>query len=77
MIDYCEWILERVGNGPFFPALGRKMEWILNRMGEASTWKGIGWLLVAAGVVPPGSVDLLVAAGVALVGVVEVLKEEK
>lgn len=55
---------------------GRAGSWALARLGEQSTWKGVGWLLVAAGVVPLGSVDLVVAAGVALVGIVEVLRSE-
>ena len=41
---------------------------------EPSTWKGIGWLLAASGLVPVASVDTVVSLGVALVGLVEVLR---
>lgn len=53
------------------------MEWLKQRSGEASTWRGIGFVLVALGLVPAGSVDLLVSAGVALAGFVEVMRSEK
>lgn len=53
------------------------MDWIKARVVEPSTWRGVGWLLVALGLVPVGSVELIVSAGVALVGVVEVIGREK
>lgn len=53
------------------------MNWILARAVEPTTWKGAGWLLVAAGVLPVGSVDLVVSLGVALVGLVEIVRKEK
>lgn len=53
------------------------MDWLKARAKEPSTWKGIGWVLVALGLVPAGSVDLVVSAGVALVGLVEVMRAEK
>ena len=53
------------------------MEWLKARVVEPSTWKGVGWVLVALGLVPVGSVDLVVSAGVALVGLVEVMRKEK
>lgn len=52
------------------------MEWLKRRAKEPSTWKGVGWVLVAAGLVPVGSVDLVVSAGVALVGLVEMIRKE-
>ena len=51
-------------------------EFLLRKAKEPSTWKGLGWILVAAGLVPVGSVDVIVSAGVALVGVVEVVRKE-
>jgi len=36
----------------------------------------VGWVLVALGLVPVGSVELIVSAGVALVGLVEVVRKE-
>lgn len=53
------------------------MEWLIKRAKEPSTWKGVGWVLVAVGMVPVGSVDLVVSAGVALVGLVEMARKEK
>jgi len=50
--------------------------WTVSRLGESSTWKGVGWLLVAAGVLPVGAVEGLAALGVALVGVVEMVRRE-
>jgi hypothetical protein len=47
------------------------------KAGEPSTWKGLGWLLVALGVMPVGAIEGLSAAGVALVGVVEMIRREK
>lgn len=52
------------------------IEMLLRKAGEPSTWKGLGWILVAAGLVPVGSVDLVVSAGVGLVGLVEVIRRE-
>lgn len=53
------------------------MDWLKERASEPSTWRGLGWLLVAVGVLPVGAVDGLAAAGVALVGVVEAIRKEK
>lgn len=49
---------------------------LMAKMKEPSTWKGIGWGLVALGLVPLGSVELLVSVGVGLVGLVEVVRSE-
>lgn len=51
-------------------------ELIARKAREPSTWKGVGWLLVAAGVVPVGSVEAIAAAGVAIVGLTEVARRE-
>lgn len=53
------------------------MDWLKKRAVEPSTWRGLGWLLVAVGILPAGAVDAVVAAGVAVVGVVEVVRKEK
>lgn len=52
------------------------MGWVIDRAREPSTWRGVALILVAAGILPAGAVDLLVAAGVAVVGVVEVVRGE-
>ena len=53
------------------------MDWLKRRAVEPSTWRGLSWLLVAAGVISPESVDALIGAGVALAGLVEVIRKEK
>ncbi|MCL2344457.1 MAG: hypothetical protein FWC58_01225 [Desulfobulbus sp.] len=52
------------------------MEAVLNKLREPSTWKGLGWLLVAIGAIPVGAIDGFMTAGVALVGVAEVIRSE-
>lgn len=53
------------------------MDWLKKRAVEPSTWRGLGWILVAAGVLPVGAVEGLAALGVAVVGLVEVVRSEK
>ena len=76
-VDLCDWVAERGAGCPFFSSRGWFMAWLIERAKEPSTWRGVGWLLVAAGVLPVGSVDILVSAGVVLVGAVEILRAEK
>lgn len=52
-------------------------EWMKRRAGEPSTWKGLGWVLVACGLIPVGSVEVVVSVGVGLVGLVEMIRKEK
>jgi len=52
------------------------IEVLMRKAGEPSSWKGLGWLLVALGLVPVGSVDLLVSVGVGVVGLVEMIRRE-
>lgn len=52
------------------------MDWLKERAGEASTWKGIGWLLVAFGILPAEAVPDIVAIGAAVIGAVEVVRRE-
>lgn len=51
-------------------------EFLQRKASEPSTWKGIGWLLFAAGVVPAGAVEAIGAAGLAVVGLVEIIRRE-
>jgi len=53
------------------------MDWLKKRAVEPSTWRGVGWALVAVGVLPVGAVEGLAAVGVALVGLVEIIRSEK
>lgn len=43
---------------------------------EPSTWRGIGGLLVTAGIASTGSVDAVVAIGAGLLSLVEVIRRE-
>ena len=52
-------------------------EFLRRKAGEPSTWKGLGWVLVAVGLVPVGAVDLIASAGLALVGLVEIIRRER
>lgn len=51
--------------------------WILQRIREPSTWRGLGGLLAAAGVLSLGSVDALIAVGMAVWSAVEVIRKER
>lgn len=53
------------------------MDWLKNRALEPSTWRGLGWLLVAVGVLPVEAVEGIAALGVAVVGLVELVRKEK
>lgn len=52
-------------------------EYLLKKAGEPSTWKGLGWLLVAVGLLPAGAIPALVSVGAGVVGLVEVIRNEK
>ena len=51
-------------------------EFLMKKAGEPSTWKGLGWLLVAVGVLPVAAVPALVSVGAGVVGLVEVIRNE-
>lgn len=53
------------------------MDWLKKRAVEPSTWKGVGWVLVAVGVLPVGAVEGFVSLGAAIVGLVEVVRKEQ
>lgn len=53
------------------------MDWIKRRAVEASTWRGLGALLVALGIGSAGAVDAAVSVGLAVVALVEVMRKEK
>ena len=52
-------------------------EFLMRKAGEPSTWKGLGWLLVAAGILPVGAAESVAGIGLAVVGLVEVIRKEK
>lgn len=52
------------------------MDWLKKRACEVSTWRGVGGLLVAAGVMSAGTVEAAIAVGMAVISLVEVLRKE-
>lgn len=53
------------------------LSWVAARIREPSTWRGIGGLLAAAGLVSAGSVEALIAVGMSLASAVEVVRKER
>lgn len=54
------------------------MSWVLNRLQEPSTWRGLVWLLTAAGLtVSPDLAAAIAAAGMALAGLIGVVTKEQ
>jgi len=50
--------------------------WILDRLAENSTWRGIIGLITAAGVaLKPEQADKIIAVGLALVGAINVFRK--
>lgn len=58
--------------------MGYKMRrWILDRLGEVSTWKGVSILAGLFGVVvAPDQLEIIGAAIVSIVGAIETLRKE-
>lgn len=53
------------------------MKYVLNRLREPSTWRGLVWLLTAAGVsLSPETWEQIIAVGMALAGLLGVLVPE-
>jgi hypothetical protein len=54
------------------------MNYLLDRLREDSTWRGILMLLTAAGVsLDPAQANAIIALGLALVGLINVLRRQK
>lgn len=54
------------------------MNWLLNRLREASTWRGLVWLLTVSGVaLRPDQVEAIVLAGMALAGLIGVFVRDE
>ena len=52
--------------------------YVLERLKEASTWRGIVLLLTAVGVpIAPGVADLIISAGLALTGLIGAVTPDK
>lgn len=53
------------------------MNWLLDRLSENSTWRGLIAIATAAGVtIQPDLADAIIAAGLALIGLVNVIRKE-
>lgn len=53
-------------------------QYVLDRLSEVSTWKGIILIAAAAGVpIAPALGEQLIAVGIAIVGVINILTKEK
>jgi hypothetical protein len=54
------------------------MNWLLNRLREASTWRGLVWLLTVSGVaLRPDQVEAIVLTGMAIAGLLGVFLQDK
>ena len=53
------------------------MNWLIARLKEGSTWRGIVWLLTVAGIsLKPDQVEAIIAAGMALAGLLGVFTRD-
>lgn len=54
------------------------MNYVLERLGENSTWRGLIGLITAGGVIiSPDLQAAIIAAGLALIGLINVFRREK
>lgn len=54
------------------------MNWLLARLREGSTWRGLVWLLAFAGVsLKPEQAEAIIAAGMALAGLLGVFLQDR
>lgn len=54
------------------------MNWIIDRLKEESTWRGIVLLVTACGVkLEPDKAQAIIATGLAIVGLINVLRKER
>lgn len=54
------------------------MTWLLKRLKEPSTWRGIIFIVTISGInFTPEQTESIITAGVALIGVIEVFRKEE
>jgi hypothetical protein len=54
------------------------MNWLITRLREGSTWRGLIWLLTVAGItLRPEQAEALIVAGMALAGLLGVFMQDK
>jgi len=55
----------------------KAIEWILNRLREPSTWRGlVGGLSLVGVKLAPSQADSIITAGVAIIAAIEVFKKD-
>ena len=58
--------------------MDKTVNWVVNRCKEASTWRGLIWLLTACGMsISPEMAGYIATAGMALAGLVGVLSSDQ
>lgn len=56
----------------------KTLDYIMNRLAEASTWRGIVFVVSAAGIaLDPAKANAIAAAGMAVVGAINIFRKEK
>lgn len=56
----------------------KALDYILARLAEASTWRGLVFVASAAGIaLDPDKANAIAAAGMALVGAINIFRKEK
>lgn len=54
------------------------MDWLMTRLLEPSTWRGLTALLTSAGIVlSPEQASAIIAAGLTVIGLINVFRREK
>ena len=54
------------------------LDYILTRLSETSTWRGIAMIVAASGlVIDPNQFNSIAAAGIAVAGAINVFRKEK
>lgn len=56
----------------------KALDYVLNRLQEPSTWRGLVFVVSAAGItLDPSKANAIAAAGMALVGAINIFRKEK
>lgn len=54
------------------------IDWVIDRLNEPSTWRGLIGLLTAAGIMlSPELSSAIIAAGLGLVGLINIIRKER
>lgn len=56
----------------------KALDYVLNRLQEPSTWRGLVFVISASGItLDPSKANAIAAAGMALVGAINIFRKEK